>query len=62
MSEFCVHFKGNAVTTVKSKDPIKVFTVRGTTFEAATDGADVSSEDGKKVKQSLEQYLNQWGN
>ncbi|EDO46072.1 predicted protein [Nematostella vectensis] len=39
-------YAGNAVTTIKSTDPIKVMTVRGTAFEAAsTDGGAVTAED-----------------
>ena len=37
---------GNAVTTVKSNDPIKVMTVRTTAFEAAAEGgASVAPEN-----------------
>ncbi|KXJ28801.1 electron transfer flavoprotein subunit alpha, mitochondrial [Exaiptasia diaphana] len=52
-------YAGNAVTTVKSNDPIKVFTVRGTTFEAAAaEGAGVSSEDAPSADTSNE--LSAW--
>ncbi|XP_033824263.1 electron transfer flavoprotein subunit alpha, mitochondrial [Periophthalmus magnuspinnatus] len=38
-------YAGNAVSTVKCNDPVKVFTVRGTSFEAAaTDGGSAASE------------------
>ena len=39
---------GNAVTTVKSKDNIKIFTIRGTAFEAAEEsGGTAATEQGK---------------
>ncbi|XP_055518518.1 electron transfer flavoprotein subunit alpha, mitochondrial isoform X2 [Leucoraja erinacea] len=39
-------YAGNALCTVKSSDEVKVFSVRGTAFEAAaTDGGDASSEE-----------------
>ena len=42
---------GNAVTTIKSKDDIKIFTVRGTSFEpAACDGSGVPQESGESSK------------
>lgn len=38
-------YAGNALSTVKCNEPIKVFTVRGTSFEAAaTDGGSATSE------------------
>ena len=38
---------GNAITTCKSNDKVKVLTVRGTAFEAAkTSGNGVASENG----------------
>ena len=38
---------GNAITTCKSNDKVKVLTVRGTAFEAAkTSGSGVASENG----------------
>lgn len=38
---------GNAVTTIKSNDNVKIFTVRGTSFEpAAVDGSGVPQENG----------------
>ena len=46
--EWFIYNVGNAVTTVKSKDQVKVFTVRGTAFEAAeSDGSGVPNENGK---------------
>lgn len=39
---------GNAVCTVKSKDSVKVFTARGTSFEAAdADTTEASIEEGR---------------
>jgi electron transfer flavoprotein alpha subunit len=41
-------FSGNAVTTIKSNDKVKVFTVRGTSFEPApADGGDAVQENGR---------------
>lgn len=38
---------GNALSTVKCNEGIKVFTVRGTSFEAAAvEGGSASSEEG----------------
>lgn len=38
-------YAGNALSTVKCNEPVKVFTVRGTSFEAAaTDGGSATSE------------------
>lgn len=40
-------FTGNALSTVKCNESVKVFTVRGTSFEpAAVEGGSASSEDG----------------
>lgn len=42
-----LYVTGNALSTVKCNEAIKVFTVRGTSFEAApTDGGSAASEDG----------------
>ncbi|XP_058501131.1 electron transfer flavoprotein subunit alpha, mitochondrial [Solea solea] len=39
-------YAGNALSTVKCNEPVKVFTVRGTSFEAAsTEGGSATSED-----------------
>ncbi|XP_061917297.1 electron transfer flavoprotein subunit alpha, mitochondrial isoform X2 [Entelurus aequoreus] len=39
-------YAGNALSTVKSNDPVKVFTVRGTSFEAAsTEGGSAATEN-----------------
>ncbi|XP_050731257.1 electron transfer flavoprotein subunit alpha, mitochondrial-like [Eriocheir sinensis] len=39
-------YAGNALMTLKSKDPVKVITVRGTSFEAApAEGGSAASED-----------------
>ncbi|XP_031561099.1 electron transfer flavoprotein subunit alpha, mitochondrial-like [Actinia tenebrosa] len=46
-------YAGNAVTTVKSNDTIKVFTVRGTAFEPAqADGGAVASENAPEADTS----------
>lgn len=38
---------GNALSTVKCNESVKVFTVRGTSFEAANvEGGSASSEEG----------------
>lgn len=42
-----MYITGNALSTVKCNEAIKVFTVRGTSFEAAaTEGGSAASEDG----------------
>jgi len=52
-------YAGNAVTTVKSKDPVKVLTVRGTAFEAAAaDGSGVPNENAPEAETSNE--LSAW--
>ena len=41
---------GNAVTTCKSNDTVKVFTIRGTAFEAASaSGGAAASESGRNL-------------
>jgi len=42
-------YAGNAVMTLKAKDPIKVITVRGTSFEAAKEGGSASQEKAPDV-------------
>ena len=45
---------GNAITTCKSNDKVKIFTIRGTAFEAAkTSGSEVASENGTYVMYTL---------
>ena len=47
---FCV--PGNALSTVKCNESVKVFTVRGTSFEpAAVEGGSAASEAGRKTNQ-----------
>ena len=47
---FFVCVLGNAVLTCKSNDSVKVFTVRGTAFEAAkASGGGVASENGNEL-------------
>lgn len=42
-----LQYTGNALSTVKCNEAIKIFTVRGTSFEAAeVEGGSASSEDG----------------
>ena len=44
---FISFITGNAIATVKSNDPVKVFSVRGTAFEpTAAEGGSASSEQG----------------
>ena len=41
-------YAGNAIQTLKSKDDVKVVTVRGTAFPAASpEGGSAASEDGE---------------
>lgn len=45
--------EGNAVTTIKSNDNVKVMTVRATAFEPAAEGSGAASkEDGKTLPES----------
>lgn len=39
-----VFFLGNAIQTLKSNDSVKVMTIRGTNFEAATEGGSATIE------------------
>ena len=42
-----VYLSGNAITTIKSNDPVKLMTIRGTAFAAApADGGSTSPENG----------------
>lgn len=55
-------YAGNAIATVKSKDVVKVFTVRGTAFEASpTSGGTAQSEEapGVDVKNELSTWEGQ---
>ena len=46
---FVFFVSGNAVLTCKSNDNVKVFTIRGTAFEAAqASGGGAASENGNK--------------
>ena len=48
-------YAGNATATVRSKDSIKVFTVRTASFDAASEGSsEVSVEDGKGTAGELQ--------
>lgn len=45
--------EGNAVTTIKSNDNVKVMTVRATAFEPAAEGSGpATKEDGKTLPES----------
>uniref|UniRef100_A0A674MAZ8 Electron transfer flavoprotein subunit alpha n=1 Tax=Takifugu rubripes TaxID=31033 RepID=A0A674MAZ8_TAKRU len=55
-------YAGNALSTVKCNEPVKIFTVRGTSFEAAAAGgsaatADVAATPAAGVSEWLEQNL-----
>uniref|UniRef100_A0A674PRP3 Electron transfer flavoprotein subunit alpha n=1 Tax=Takifugu rubripes TaxID=31033 RepID=A0A674PRP3_TAKRU len=39
-------YAGNALSTVKCNEPVKIFTVRGTSFEAAAAGGSAATADG----------------
>ena len=51
-------YAGNAIQTVKVLDPIKIITVRGTSFEPAADGGSASTENAPDcaVKNELTSY------
>lgn len=47
MTYYIIYYIGNAIQTVKSLDPVKVVTVRGTAFEACkAEGGSASVSDG----------------
>lgn len=49
-----VYPSGNAIQTLKSKDDVKVITVRGTAFEAAeVEGGEGAVEDGQLLLQYI---------
>lgn len=54
-------YAGNAIQTLKAKDPVKVLTVRGTNFEAAPEGGSAAVENAPEVKvnDSLSQFVGQ---
>ncbi|XP_070581082.1 electron transfer flavoprotein subunit alpha, mitochondrial-like [Ptychodera flava] len=55
-------YAGNAISTIKSKDPVKIFSVRGTAFEAAeVSGGSATSEDAPAadVPADLAEWLGQ---
>lgn len=45
-------YAGNAILTLKSKDPIKVITVRGTSFEKAEVGSGSAANDNLAVEEA----------
>jgi len=53
-------YAGNAILTLKSKDPVKVITVRGTSFEASKDSGSPTTEDFKvDIKNNLSEFVSQ---
>lgn len=52
---------GNAIQTLKTKDPVKVLTIRGTNFEAAGDGGSAAVENAPEIKitEGLSTFLGQ---
>lgn len=54
-------YAGNAIMTLKAKDPVKVLTVRGTNFEAAADGGSGTVEKAPEgnFKSDLTQFVSQ---
>lgn len=54
-------YTGNAIQTLKAKDPVKVVTVRGTNFEAAGDGGSAAVEQvaDVNIKGGLSSFLGQ---
>lgn len=47
LSNLCIVFAlGNALSTVKCNEKVKIFTVRGTSFEPAKQGGSATSEQG----------------
>ncbi|CAJ0642491.1 12764_t:CDS:2 [Entrophospora sp. SA101] len=54
-------YAGNAIATVKSKDPIKILTVRGTAFPPATAGStDASSVVTEAAPEAEKPTLTEW--
>lgn len=54
-------YAGNAVQTLKAKDPVKVLTVRGTNFPAATEGGNAAVDKAPEVdcKTDLSTFVGQ---
>jgi len=54
-------YAGNAIMTLKAKDPIKVITIRGTNFEAAKEGGSAAIEKAPEgdYKQDLTTFVSQ---
>lgn len=52
---------GNAIQTLKAKDPVKVITIRGTNFAAAGEGGSATVENVAdiKVNGDLSSFLGQ---
>jgi len=53
-------YAGNAILTLKSKDPVKVITVRGTNFEAAAAGGNAPVENAPEanIDTKLSKFVN----
>jgi electron transfer flavoprotein alpha subunit len=57
-----IFLSGNAILTLKSKDPVKVVTIRGTNFEPAPlEGGNTNTETAPagEYKTGLSQFLSQ---
>jgi len=54
-------YAGNAVTKIKSNDPVKVMTVRATSFEASTEGSSVAASENVEAVTGPED-LSKWEN
>lgn len=54
-------YAGNAILTLKAKDPVKVITVRGTNFEAAKEGGSATIEKAPEgeYKTDLTEFVGQ---
>jgi electron transfer flavoprotein alpha subunit len=55
-------FSGNAILTLKSKDPVKVVTLRGTSFEPAPlegGSTKIEAAPAGEYKTGLSEFLNQ---
>jgi electron transfer flavoprotein alpha subunit len=55
-------FSGNAILTLKSKDPVKIVTVRGTSFEPAPlegGNTNIEAAPAGEYKTGLSQFLSQ---
>ena len=53
-------YAGNAILKLKSNDPVKIITVRGTSFEAAKEGGGSGSAQVEKLDSSVKNDLSQF--